>query len=176
MRKIILISLCLFFVAQAVAAQEKDGYKKFLEQSTEDFKKNAEKTNKDYNIGSYSRWDVDQETGELIFSENGVSKVIAKVQIAGSYSKLSHTWKWSWDNKTVYDLMKKDMGQVKDYGEKNQFKELTTPIFQCEEDYAWVMTAAAGSVLKAKGAYRGPIDSGYAYFLIMDIKWADAGK
>jgi len=50
---------------------------------------------------------------------------------------------------------------------------LTTAKWECDEDYAGTMTAVAGYLLKSKGAYRGPIEDGYVYLLITDIRWAD---
>lgn len=72
--------------------------------------------------------------------------------------------------------VKIDISKVRDYGEKKQYKELTTGQWKCAEDYAWTMTAVAGQLLKAKGAFRGQIPEGFAYFLITDIKRVDAMK
>jgi hypothetical protein len=126
----------------------------------------------EYKLGSYS-WHLDQGTGKLTFSKDGVTKVIADAQIAGSYSTYSHTWMWSWANKHVSEGMKKDIGKVREFGEKHNYKELTTAKWECDEDRADTLALVAGHVLKAKGAYRGPIENGYVYMLITDIRRAD---
>lgn len=164
----------MLFFSQAAFAQEKNNYDKFLDEVAEGFGADAEKLNKEFKLGKYGRWDADQDTGKLIFSDKGKPKVIASFQIAGSYSTYSNTWKWSWANETVDLAMKRDMNKIKEFGEKNQFKELSTAQWECDEDYAWTMTAVAGHLLKAKGAYRGQIQDGFVYLLITDIKWADA--
>lgn len=155
-------------------SQNKDdaSYEKFLKNVIADFGPRATRLNEEYKLGSY-RWDLDQTTGKLIFSDSGIPKVIADAQIVGSYSTYSNTWMWSWANESIEENMKKDLGKVKKYGEQHNFKELVTAKWRCDEEYAWMMTAVAGYLLKAKGAYRGPIDDGYVYMLIMDIKWAD---
>ena len=173
MRKIILILCCLLLVSHAAFAQEKTSYNKFLDEVAKGFGADAEKLNKEYKLGKYDRWDADQETGKLVFSNKGKPKVIATFQIAGSYSTYSNTWKWSWANETVDAANKRDMNKIKEFGEKNNYEELTTPQWKCEEDYAWTMTAVAGQLIKAKGAYRGKIPDGFVYLLITDIKWAD---
>lgn len=149
-----------------------NAYQKFLDKATDYFEPSATRVNEEYQLGSY-RWDLDQAKGKLIFSENGTPRVIASVQIVGSYSIASHTWKWSWANETVLEEMKKGAEKVKRYGEQHGFKELTTAQFECDEDYAWTLIAATAYVLKYKGAYRGAIDNGYVYVLISDIRWAD---
>jgi hypothetical protein len=157
MHKIILIFFCLFLFSHATFAQEKNNYQAFLDEAAKGFGAHAEKLNKEYRLGEYDRWDADQDTGKLIFSEKGKPKVIASFQIAGSYSTYSNTWKWSWANDTVDAAIKRDMNKVKEFGEKNQFNELITAQWKCAEDNAWKMTAVAGHLLKAKGAFRGQI-------------------
>jgi hypothetical protein len=172
--------LSVFMLALMLAptfSQTKDdaSYDKFLKDAMADFGPRATRLNDEYKLGSY-RWDLDQGTGKLIFSDSGIPKVIADAQIVGSYSTYSHTWMWSWANESVDENMKKDMGKIKKYGEQHNFKELVTAKWRCDEDYGWTITAAAGYLLKAKGAYRGPIEDGYVYMLIMDIKRADGKR
>lgn len=174
MYKTILIVLCLLFLSYTAFAQEKFNEDKFLEQVEKGFMTDAKKLNKQFKLGSYDRWDADQETGKLIFSNKGKPKVIASFQIAGSYSTYSNTWKWSWDNETVDAALKQEMNKVKEFGEKNQIKQLTTAQFDSPEDYVWTLASIAGQIIKAKGAYRGQIPDGFVYFLITDIKRADA--
>ncbi|MBK8151427.1 MAG: hypothetical protein IPK58_25350 [Acidobacteria bacterium] len=61
-----------------------------------------------------------------------------------SYRFVSDRWfvfnllkylKWSWANETVDAANKRDMNKIKEFGEKNQYKELTTPQLKCEENY-----------------------------------------
>ena len=173
MHRTILIFLCFFLFSHAALAQEKNNYEKFLDEVAKGFGADAEKLNKEYKLGSYDRWDAHQDTGKLVFSNKGKPKVIASFQIAGSYSTHSNTWKWSWANETVDVAIKRDMNKIKEFGEKNKYKELTTPQWEGDEDSAWTMTAVAGQLTKAKGAYRGKIPDGFVYLLITDIKWAD---
>jgi hypothetical protein len=49
----------------------------------------------EYSLGGYERWDYDQETGEFIFSDGGIPKLIANFQVVGSISTVSNTWLWS---------------------------------------------------------------------------------
>ena len=153
-------------------AKNPDSYEKFLEEAMAKFVPDATRLSEKYKLGSYS-WYLDQRTGKLTFSKEGVTKVIADAQIVGSYSTYSHTWMWSWANKYVDEGMKKDVLKVKEYGERHRYKELTMAKWECDEDYAGTMTAAAGYQVKSKMGYRGPIEDGYVYMMITDIRWAD---
>jgi hypothetical protein len=168
---ILLLSLALLSPILSQATNP-DSYENFLEEAMAKFFPGSIRLSEEYKLGSYS-WHLDQGTGKLTFSKDGVTKVIADAQIVGSYSTYSHTWKWSWANKSVHEGMKKEIGKVKEYGERHRYKELTTAQWECDEDYAGTMTAAAGYLLKAKGAYRGPMEDGYVYILMTNIRWAD---
>ncbi len=166
---------CIFLFLSSGFGQARknmDYQNKFLDEAMARFGPAATRLGEEYNLGAY-RWDLDQVKGMLTFSENGVPKVIATVQIAGSYSTYSHTWRWAWANDSVSDHLKQGVTQVKAYGIKHKYRQLTTAKFECDEDYGFALTAAAGYLLKAKGAYRGPMTDGYVYMLITDIKKVD---
>jgi hypothetical protein len=50
-------------------------------------------------LGGYSRYDWNEETGQLIFSQHGLARGVADIQFVGSISTRSDTWLWSWANK-----------------------------------------------------------------------------
>ncbi|WP_258593670.1 DUF6882 domain-containing protein [Mesorhizobium sp. AR07] len=47
---------------------------------------------KEFRLGSWSRYDYDMTTGRLLFSKDGAVKVIAGIQIAGSTSAKADNW------------------------------------------------------------------------------------
>jgi hypothetical protein len=167
----ILLTVALLLSPILSQARNPDSYAKFLQEARAEFVPRATRLSEEYKLGNHS-WHLDQGTHQLTFSQDGVTKVIADVQIVGSYSTYSHTWMWSWANNHVAEGMKKDIAKVKEYGEQHLYKEFITAKWECDEDYAATMTAAAGYLLKSRGAYRGPIEDGYVYMLITDIRWA----
>lgn len=155
-----------------VFAQNQVEYEKFRDEACEKFLAQSKKVNEEYKLGTYSRWDFSQDTGKIVFSDKGVPKVIATVQIAGTWSNVSDTWMWSWNNPSIERSVKRDIETVPKFGLERNYEELTNPQWKSTPEYAWTVTAVAGSILKAKTAYRGDSGSGYAYFLIFDLKWA----
>lgn len=126
---------------------------------------------RDYKLKEHQRFEWDQATGVLTFSNNGVPAVRAKIQFVGSVSTLSNTWLWSWANPSVGALVKDKMTWVKVYGEERNFAALTEDQWLGDEIDGWEMTCVAALVLNAKGAYRTESEAGYTYMLITDIQW-----
>lgn len=150
-------------------------YEKFADESRMYLRSKIEWTKKEFLLGEYERYDWDQDRGELVFSDGGVPKVIAKIQFVGSYSEKSGTWLWSWDNSSVLDHIKQDMLEVRKYGEKHNISKLSDSYWKADEVDAWEMTAIAANILQAKGAYRSPDSDkpGFTFMVFTDIKWAN---
>ena len=125
----------------------------------------------EYKIGKHERFDWDQENGTLIFSNDGVKAVIAKVQFVGSISNKSDTWLWSWANSTVLDNVKDQMHRVKKYGQSKGYDALINEKWSADEIDGWEMTSITSHILNAKGAYRTADKTGFTYMVITDINW-----
>lgn len=127
----------------------------------------------EYNLGDHKRFNWDQESGSLIFSNDGDPAVIARVQFVGSVSTQSDTWLWSWANATVLDNVKNQMHRVREYGDTHGFPALTADQWSADEIDGWEMTSVTARILKAKGAYRTTSENGFTYMVITEIKWAN---
>ena len=121
-------------------------------------------------IGNSERWDYDQETGLMEFSDSGVVKLRIKYEEVGSISKISGTWLWAWDNPHLLDQITGLIGEVKEFGESKEYERLTKRKWYGDEYDGWEMTAISAYILKAKGAYRVPTEKTYSYMLFMDIE------
>jgi hypothetical protein len=109
-----------------------------------------------YKIGDYERWDYDQLTGKLIFSDKGIKKLIIDYEEVGSVSLKSNTWLWAWDNPYIEQKVKTEIPKVRLYGIKRGFKQLLTPKWSADIIDGWEMAAISAYILKAKGVYRIP--------------------
>ena len=126
--------------------------------------------NKSWGLGSFDRWDVDQEVGDLVFSKDDGTMVTAPAQIIGSFSTNDNTWLWAWDNPSIVDAMKRDALKVKQYGEERGIEKLTTRKWTGTEEDAWAMTALAVKLTGAQGAYRGPSGNSYVFMTFGEVK------
>jgi hypothetical protein len=129
---------------------------------------------RDFALGSWARWDWDQDTGKLVFSDaHGVPRVVADVRFAGSVSTESKTWLWSWANPYMERALTDDVREVRLLGEARGIAQLTTAKWPASETDGWEMTSITAYVLQAKGVYRTPVDTGFTYMVMTTIRWAD---
>lgn len=134
-------------------------YLKFRDKASQAFLEKSKKVDDEFKLASYSRWDFAQESGQLVFSDNGIRKVVADVQIAGDWSA-NGTWLWAWSNDSINKSLKKEMSKVRKFGQEKQFFELVNPELTVPLENAWTLTAIAGYLINAKTAFRGQNGSG----------------
>jgi hypothetical protein len=148
-------------------------YEHYVHEACADLQRRQDKLIEEYQISTWERYDWNQDKQELVFSQQGQPKVIAKIQFVGSFSNRSNTWRWAWANDTVVPGMKQDVILVKAFGEQRGWKRLVTPQWNADEQDGWDMTAVAVRLLNAKGAYRTPDEDGLTFMIIKDIRWSD---
>jgi hypothetical protein len=126
-----------------------------------------------FSLHSWPRWDWNQDSGQLVFSADGVPKVIADIQFVGSVSSSTGTWLWSWANPWFDERWTKDVRDVRLFGEAHGVWQLTTAKWEADEVDGWEMTSITAYVLQAKGAYRTPGEAGLTYMVMSDVRWAE---
>jgi len=169
MRNILIVFLSLF-ITSAVADEK---WRSFVTDAHNYLTKRQDILTKKYKLGEHKRFDWDQKTGSLVFSNDGIPAVVAKIQFVGSISTVSNTWLWSRENPTVLGNVKDKMNIVKRYGKKEGFDALTTKKWKANEVDGWEMTSITAKLLKAKGAYRTSSKNGFIYMVITDIHFAN---
>jgi hypothetical protein len=122
-------------------------------------------------LASWPRYDWSQATCQLAFSDGGRPKVVADIQFAGSISTKANTWLWAWANTSVASEVSHSLLKVREYGDAHGFPHLTLPEWGADEQDGWAMTAVATFLLRAKGAYRSPDESGFTFMVMTAIGW-----
>ena len=125
-----------------------------------------------FDIDSYGHYHYDQETGKLVFSNNGIVRVISDFQAVGSVSTRSNTWLWAWANDSILAGVRQAAESVHVFGEREQITEVVAPSWPADETDGWAMTALTAYLTQAKGGYRCPDDHGFLYVVFTDIDWA----
>jgi hypothetical protein len=126
-----------------------------------------------FGIGHWERWDYDLDEGTLVFSQDGVPRVIADIQVVGTTSKDVGTWLWGWANESLPSLVTARLPAVRDFGTAEGVSDLTEPELPDDEYLGWKLTAVAAKILGASGAYRCPASYGFIYFVYTDIRTAE---
>lgn len=167
----VICELCYGQVREHNWTQDNDLYSEHLSIAMEDLRSKQDEINLKFDIGKWSRYDWDSETEKLIFSQDGISKVIADIVFVGSLSTKTNTWLWSWANESHTSSIRKKTLPIKHYGENNRFLKLAASYWSADEVDGWEMTAFAANILDAKGSYRTPTKNGFTYMVITNLRW-----
>ncbi len=143
-------------------------YQSAISEYLDDLQEAMSKTTDEYALDKWERWDWDMESEELVFSQDGRSRVVAKVAFVGTYSEKSETWMWAWGNGSLPDNVRTSLRQVKEEGAMSGFLKLASAHWPATDCDGWDMTAYARKVLGGIGGYRTPTDTGHIYMVIMD--------
>ena len=133
-----------------------DWYSAWREETFQQLKAKNDRLQKYFRLGSWSRYDYDLTTGRLLFSEEGVVKVIAEIQIAGSTSAKASNWLWAWANSNLPGELLRDAKLVRSFGESNKLDELAQAyVIDKDNDLealGWDLTGAMVRICNALGA------------------------
>jgi hypothetical protein len=133
---------------------------------------NQESLESQFRLSRHKRWDYDQKSGLITFSNEGIPAVIADIEMIGSVSSVSETWLWSWANFHILPSVRERMVAVREFGEKNGFPRLTVPKWKADEADGWEMSAITAHVLDAEGVYRVPTEKGFLFMAMTGIRFA----
>lgn len=131
---------------------------KYLKALQEEFKTK-------YDVDSYGNWFYNQVTGFLTFN-TGKKEINFKYEEVGTFSTITNTWKWAWDNENTLPIVKNQIGLVKDFGTDSNFDRLTSGYLESSEEEAWEFTAIAAKLLNGIGVYR-PVSNHLLIFMVV---------
>ena len=123
---------------------------------------------------TFMRWDFDEDSRSLTFSEDGRPRVIAQVQMVGTYALKSGTFQWSWH--TYGDRCDPIVGGLADlegFGEVRGIERLQKVWWECDPDEGWEMTALAAYLFGCDAAYRAPMEHVNAFMLLSDMRFVE---
>ena len=152
-----------------------DWYPDWRHEAFKEMEAKNERLRTEFGIGDWPRFDYDIPAGTLTFSEDGVVKVVAQIQVAGSTSAKAGNWRWAWANAQVPPVCSADAALVRAFGEEHGIAELVYESVRDAdlESLGWEMTAVMVRVTNAIGAYRPPRGEGGSLFLTCkSVAWA----
>src|SRR5437762_13316528 len=102
---------------------------------------------KDFQLDSYQRFDWDQWRGELVFSSAGTPKVVARIQVVGTFSPKASFWLWAWANPGLLESVRRAVLKTRQFGAERGITRLIQPKWAAKESDAWEMTALTYRVI-----------------------------
>ena len=158
---------------QAVKLEISRAYRALLTEAHAYATARQDELRRDFRLDDWPRWDWDQETGQLVFSDAGRARVICDLRFTGSVSTGSGTWLWSWANPYFDPRWTRDVRDVRLVGESRGIPQLTEPTWAADEIDGWEMTSISALVLRARGVYRTPDENGFTFMVLTSVRWAD---
>ena len=124
------------------------------------------------------RFDVDLARAELVFSDAGVVKIRAHVQLVGTYSDKLRRWRWGWDHAEVPSATTASLERVREYGRAHGIARLTTGHFDTGvgEDIGYSMMVITAKLIGAIGVYKVPSVDGTTYLILIAVEPATEGQ
>ena len=110
-------------------------------------------------------WDVDQNTGKIVFSFADGKTATAPVQIVGTFDPRNGTFLWAWDHPAVAAPLSRAAKVTREWAERNNVERWTTRMVRCTESEAWEFTAVAARLDGATGAYRAPTGGPHVFLV-----------
>jgi hypothetical protein len=131
----------------------------------------------EYRVREWPRYDYDLKVGTLTFSDHGIPKVIAQIQVIGSTSDRAENWLWAWANSHWPAECTTASEIVRLFGEEHGVTELADGVVSRGDSdlntLGWALSAVMVRLTGALGAYR-PLraEGGGLYFAYESIAWA----
>lgn len=134
-----------------------------LEQSMAELRLKTEAHDGTWQLGKCD-WDIDQDTGVIIFTSPKKIVATCSVQIIGTLNTKDKTWLWGWDHPSVDPALQKHARICLAYGEKHGIELLTSQkLTDTSEEEGWQFTALACKLADAQGGFRGKMDATAIY-------------
>jgi hypothetical protein len=155
-----------------------DWYPAWRDEAIQQLKVTNARLQEQFRLGGWSRYDYDLTAGTLLFSQDGVVKVVTEIQIAGSTSAKARNWLWAWANSNLPSDLLSDAKLVRSFGEQNGIDELAHPYATSADNelevLGWELSAVMSRICKGLGIYRCPSREGGGglYLLLKSINWA----
>ena len=137
--------------------------------SLDELKLKTDAHRKVWGLGNAQRWDLSQDSGQIVFTLADDMKATAPAQIIGTYNTKDSTWLWAWANPSIDDKLKADALRVRKYGEEHHIQKLIQRKWSGSESDAWAMVALAVKLCGRQGGYRGPAGATHVFIAFGEV-------
>lgn len=170
-------TLAALAYTQGCRAMPHDQYVEILTEAHEELSERQQQLEGEFGLGGLTHYDFDQDAGLIVFSDSGVAKVVADIQVVGDISRLDSTWMWSWANPRVVPGMQRAARKARRVGWRRGIRRLKQEHWPADQVDGWEMTSLTAMFAGADGAYRAPQpdSSGYVFLLLRNVRWAPPG-
>ena len=170
---------CVLAAALLVGCEmSRDKYVEIVTRADSTMTARQDRLQRDFQLGRWPRFDYDEGAGILVFSEDGVARVLADVQFVGEVSRSDSTWTWAWELPYVGDGLSSAASHARRYGWLHGVAPLRRSGWHGDHVDGWEMTSLTGWIAGAEGGYRAPSSdsSSYTFMILRNVRWAPPGR
>ena len=102
-----------------------DWYSEWRHEAVNLLQEKNDRLKTEFRIDDWPRYDYDVDAGTLTFSDQGIVKVFAEIQIVGTTSVKAGDWLWAWANSHWPVDRVTDSQRARAFGEEHSICELT---------------------------------------------------
>ncbi len=118
------------------------------------------------------QWDIDQDTGRIVFTFADGMTASAPVQVVGTFNPEDSSFLWGWDHPSVDPALTRAASATREWARKHKLARWTHRTVVCTEAEAWEFTAVAARLDGASGAYRAPTNGPYVFVVFGQVTLA----
>ena len=128
----------------------------------------------EFSLSVWERYDCRQKGATLMLSSGRLDCFTARIQIVGSTSKSSGTWRWAWDDANILDEASEFVHLLRRYGAQHNFERLVRSEWAADEVDGWEMTSIACLLLGGEGVYCATEESGGLFMVLTNPRIIEA--
>jgi hypothetical protein len=142
-------------------------YEKYAQKAVDKLQENQHSFREKFDTDNYANWFYNQSS-EILRLYNDDKDIYFRYIPVGTFSLNTNTWMWAWANGDSIELRKFRTLEIKEFGEKKNYENLTNAYFEGDKYTGWELTAIAFDIIGGIGTYR--VISGHLekYFLLTE--------
>ena len=133
-------------------AMTNDQFDAFVADSVRLVQETAGALNSRYGIGDFNKWDLDQESATLVFSNDSKKRAVCSVAAIGSIAK--GAWRWAWANSSILPPLSVESSKLKALAETTGMDIFSNESLVIDDDMPWELCGMALKELGGLGVYR----------------------
>jgi len=140
---------------------------KYIDSSFKLVETTQNKLEKEFNLGHFEQWSLNQEKAELTFSSPSKPQVSCKVFALGTYA--SGYWQWAWASASLDETFVSKSKIMQKLGTSSGLNLFESPAFKADESMPWELAGMALQEIGGIGVYRCSSTSSDLFVIIESI-------
>ncbi|MBL4638194.1 MAG: hypothetical protein JKY76_02415 [Proteobacteria bacterium] len=140
---------------------------KYIDSSFKLVETTQNKLEKEFNLGHFEQWSLNQEKAELTFSSSSKAQVTCKIFALGTYA--NGYWQWAWASSSLVDSFANKSKIMQKLGTVSGLNLFESAAFPADESMTWELAGMALKEIGGIGVYRCSSTSSDLFVIIESI-------